>query len=107
MLVLVALLFVRGQVLVLAMVGLLGFLCSSIFPIIYSAAMKARPDKANDISGLMVTGVSGGAAIPPLMGVMADSLGNQAGSVIVILLCAVYLAACSFWLSLRSEQEQR
>lgn len=106
-LVLVALLFVRGQVLVLAMVGLLGFLCSSIFPIIYSAAMKARPDKANDISGLMVTGVSGGAAIPPLMGVMADSLGNQAGSVIVILLCAVYLAACSFWLCLRSEQEQR
>ena len=69
--------------------------------------MKARPDKANDISGLMVTGVSGGAAIPPLMGVMADSLGNQAGSVIVILLCAVYLAACSFWLCLRSEQEQR
>lgn len=95
---LVALMFVKGHVPVLIILGLLGFLCSSIFPIIYSAAMKSRPDKANVISGLMVTGVSGGAAIPPLMGVMADAIGNQTGSQIVILLCAVYLTACSFWL---------
>lgn len=95
---LVALMFVKGHIPVLIILGLLGFLCSSVFPIIYSAAMKSRPDKANVISGLMVTGVSGGAAIPPVMGLMADSIGNQTGSLIVILLCAIYLTASSFWL---------
>lgn len=95
---LVTLMFVKGHIPVLIILGLLGFLCSSIFPIIYSAAMKSRPDKANVISGLTVTGVSGGAAIPPLMGVMSDAIGSQTGSLIVILLCALYLTACSFWL---------
>ena len=101
--VLVALFFVTGQIGILVMIGLLGAFCSSIFPIIYSAAMRAHPDKANEISGLMVTGVSGGAAIPPAMGILADAVGSQAGSIIVIFVCAIYLVGCSFWLGRKSE----
>ena len=101
--VLVALFFVKGQIGILVMIGLLGAFCSSIFPIIYSAAMKAHPDKANEISGLMVTGVSGGAAIPPAMGILTDAVGSQAGSIIVIFVCAIYLVGCSFWLGRKSD----
>lgn len=93
-----ALFFVQGTVAILAMIGLIGFFCSSIFSVIYSAALKSHPDKANEISGLMIMGVFGGAVIPPLMGLMADTLGSQIGSLMIIALCMVYLAGCSLWL---------
>ena len=67
----------------------------SIFPIFFSLALKARPEKANVISGLMITGVFGGAVIPPLMGLMSDILGTQVGSLLVIGLCLSYLLFCS------------
>ena len=95
-----ALLFLAQKaIILLILIGAIGFLCSSIFPIIYSEALKARQDKANEISGLMITGVSGGAVIPPAMGIMTDILGNQAGSLAVIGVCMIYLVACSLWLS--------
>lgn len=81
---------------ILVLVGATGFFCSSIFSIIYSQAMKARPNKTNEISGLMIMGVCGGAVIPPLMGMLADAVGNQNGSVMVIGACLCYLAAASF-----------
>ena len=58
--------------------------------------MKSRPDRANEISGLMIMGVCGGAVIPPLMGVLADAIGNQTGSIIVIAAGILYLTACAF-----------
>ncbi len=88
--------FAQGEVAILALVGFMGFTCSSIFSIIYSQAMKAHPDKANEISGLMITGVFGGALVPPLMGFAADTIGSQVGSVLVISLCVLYLVSCSF-----------
>ncbi|MGM9748916.1 MAG: MFS transporter [Candidatus Cryptobacteroides sp.] len=98
---LVLLLFVQGTIPMLILIGLVGFLCSSVFSIIYSAALKARPDKANEISGLMITGVFGGAVVPPLMGVCADLTGSQVGSLIVIGVCLLYLVWCS--LKLKAE----
>ncbi len=41
----------------------------------------------------MIMGVCGGAVIPPLMGMLADAVGNQNGSVMVIGACLCYLAA--------------
>ena len=76
--------------------GLAGFFCSSIFSIIYSLALKSRPDKENEISGLMIMGVSGGAVSPPLMGIACDATGSQSGSVAVILVCSAYLLFCAF-----------
>jgi len=87
--------FVQEVWAILAMVGLIGFACSSVFSVIYSAALKSHPDKANEISGLMITGVFGGAVVPPLMGFSADVLHSQAGSLLIITCCMVYLAICS------------
>ena len=64
-------------------------------------AIQARPEKANEISGLMVTGIFGGAVIPPLMGYCTDVIGTQAGSLIVILCCMCYLLYCSVGIKTR------
>lgn len=86
-----ALFFVSGQYLILILVGLVGFTCSSIFPIIYSVAMQRVPDKVDEVSGLMIMGVFGGAVIPPFMGLMTDLLGSQVGSLSVIGMSVIYL----------------
>jgi Fucose permease len=88
--------FVQEYYAILVLIGVVGFTCSSIFAVIYSMAIQARPDKANEISGLLITGVFGGAVIPPLMGFVTDAIGSQAGSLIVILLSISYLLYCSF-----------
>ena len=90
--------FMPGKIAILAMVGVIGFACSSIFPIIYGKAITARPDKANEISGLMITGVFGGAVVPPLMGFATEKIGSQAGSLLVITLCICYLTFLAFGL---------
>ena len=91
----IVLFFVSGQYPILVLIALIGFTCSSIFSLIFSMAIQARPEKANEISGLMVTGIFGGAVIPPLMGYCTDLIGSQAGSLIVILGCMCYLLYCS------------
>ena len=52
--------------------------------------------KANEISGLMVTGIVGGAIVPPVMGALTDAIGSQVGSVLVIAVCILYLVFFSF-----------
>ena len=88
--------FAESTVFIMVLIGCIGFFCSSIFSVIYSQALKSRPDRANEISGLMIMGVCGGAVIPPLMGVLADAIGNQTGSIIVIAAGILYLTACAF-----------
>lgn len=90
--------FAESTAAIMILIGCIGFFCSSIFSVIYSQALKNRPDRANEISGLMITGVCGGAAIPPAMGVLTDAVGSQAGSIAVIVACMVYLTCCAFCL---------
>lgn len=99
LLALVGLVFAQDQSLILALVCIIAFGSSSIFAVIYTLAIKSQPALTNEISGLMVTGVAGGAIIPPLMGFATDSVGSQQGSVAIIILCAVYLVYCSFKLN--------
>lgn len=88
--------FVRPAWAILAFIGGIGFFCSSVFSVLFSQALKARPEKANEISGFMITGVCGGAVIPPLMGLATEWVGNQRGSLLVITLCLAYLVWCAF-----------
>src|SRR5665648_1292618 len=61
---LITLIFVGDQIAVFAILGIVGFTIANVFPIIFGMAIQSRPDKANEISGLMITGVFGGAVIP-------------------------------------------
>ncbi len=98
MMALVLLFFATEKLMILSLVGVVGFSCASVFSILFSEALQILPRKANEISGLMVTGVSGGALIPMVMGLSTDLIGNQSGSVLVICFCAVYLLLCAFFL---------
>lgn len=66
---------------------ILGLMCANIFAIAYSSALKFRPEKANEISALMIMGVAGGALLSPIMGLVSDSYGQVAG--LVVLLVAI------------------
>lgn len=94
--------FASDKMTIFLLVGIVGFAGANVFPILFSMALGTLPYKANEISGLMVTGVAGGALIPLVMGVITDHWGSQLGAVAVIMCCSVYLLACAFLLKPRT-----
>ena len=70
--------------------------------IIFSYALQHLPERDNEISALMIMGVSGGALITPLMGVLSDALGQVAG-LSLLLLCLLYLG----WISFRLQKRKK
>ena len=97
-----ALLFIQEKMVIFVLLGIIGFTIANIFPIIFGMAIQSRPDKANEISGLMITGVFGG-TIPVFMGLLTDKMGSQVGSVIVILISALYLLINAFVVNVESK----
>lgn len=67
-----------------------GLAVANIFPVIFSAALKKVPDRSNEVSGLLIMGVAGGAIVPPVMGIVSDNTG-QTGAMLILLLCFIYL----------------
>ena len=91
---LIAMLFMGGLWGILSMVFVVGFAVANVFSIIFSFALKSKPSKSNEISGLLIMGVAGGAIIPPIMGVVADVF-SQTAAMGVLLLLMIYLLYCS------------
>ena len=75
---------------VLILIVLLGLAVANVFPILFAAALRRAPAQANEISGLMIMGVSGGAVLMPVMGLIAEYAG-QAGALLFLLVTPVYL----------------
>lgn len=71
-------------------IALIGFGNSNVFSIMFSQALQHLPRRSNEISGLMIMGLAGGAVFPLLMGVLSDALGGQIGSVIVLTVLVAY-----------------
>jgi len=69
---------------ILTMVFLLGLLVANVFSIIFSAALKKEPERANEIAGLLVMGIAGGAVLPLLMGIISDYLGQTSGMALLL-----------------------
>jgi MFS transporter, FHS family, L-fucose permease len=82
---------------ILVLIFILGFAVANVFSIIFSAALQKKPERANEISGLMIMGVAGGAVIPPLMGVVSDATG-QTGGMAVLLVAMIYLLFSGFYM---------
>lgn len=78
------------MVLIYVCIALIGFGNSNIFPIIFSQALLAMPQKKNEVSGLMIMGLFGGTIFPLAMGVASDAVG-QSGAVAVMTVGALYL----------------
>lgn len=93
--VILLLIFYKDTYVNLVCIGGIGFFCSCIFSIIYSMAIQHAPDKANLISGLMITAVAGGGFVTPFIGNAIDMAGISAG-ITVLLACAAYLMYCAY-----------
>ena len=87
--------FLNSEIGIYVSLALVGFGNSNVFSIIFSRALLSRPDKTNEVSGLMIMGLIGGSVFPLLMGILSDALQSQIGSVIVISVGVVYLIALS------------
>ena len=92
---LLVLIFVDHDMVNLVCIGAVGFFASSVFSIIYSMALQVRPEKANQISGLMITAVAGGGVVTPVIGFAIGTAG-VIGGVFVTLACVCYLTYCAF-----------
>lgn len=85
-----ALLFVPSEMSALVVIFIIGLGCANIFPLIFSLAVEKYPTRSNEISGLMIMAVSGGALIPFIMGFLKENI-SLTSSMFVLVICAAYL----------------
>lgn len=92
----VVFIFSPGAMFALTLMFLMGMASSNIFPLIFSLTAGKYPSRTNEISGLIIMAVSGGAFIPLVTGGISDMLGITAG-MFVLVLCAIYLLSVSIY----------
>ncbi len=82
---------------------LIGLAGANIFPLIFSLTVGKFTNRTNEISGLMIMAVSGGAFIPPLAGSVSDLINLTAG-MYVFVACALYLVFISVFALSKNEK---
>lgn len=87
----------------LACVTIFGLGYANLFAIIFSLSLKRVPDRANEVSALLIMGVSGGALLPPLLGMVSDTFGTQVAALIVIAVVWLYMV----WLISKVKEKNR
>jgi fucose permease len=87
---LIALLAIHSPAAAWVMVFLIGMFVANIWPLVFSIAVEKYPNRSNEISGLMMSAICGGAVIPLVMGWVSDLSGVTAG-IYVLIVCMVYL----------------
>jgi len=88
-------LFAGIQVVAMTSIFLIGLGFANIFPLIFSITVETMPTRSNELSGLMVAAIVGGALIPPLMGLVAD-LTTTTLAFFVPLACILFILSISF-----------
>ena len=74
----------------LACVFVAALATANSFGMCMGLAIDRRPEKANEITALMVMAIVGGAVVTPVLGFMQGAMGT-AGLVVVLLACLAYL----------------
>lgn len=75
----------------------MGLVVANIWPLVFSIAVEKYPSpKKNEISGLMMMAISGGAVIPLLIGWVSD-LSNVAFGMSILIICMIYLLSVSVY----------
>ena len=94
---LVALLLIQSPVLAWGFVFLIGLAVANIFPLVFSITVEKYPARSNEISGLMMMAICGGAVIPLLIGWISD-ISNVAIGMSVLVVCMLYLFSVSVYI---------
>ncbi|MBT3174419.1 MAG: MFS transporter [Lentimicrobiaceae bacterium] len=79
---------------ILIFISGLGF--ANVFPIMFALIVEKKPVYANELSSLIILAVSGGAIIPPIIGLLVDMFGIMA-SIFVLIFCMLYIAYASYY----------
>jgi len=77
----------------------LGF--ANVFPLIFSIAIDHMPEQSNPLAGLMVMAIVGGAFLPPLMGLVADTAHSVQLSFVIPLAAILYVS----WIAVSNLRE--
>ena len=72
-------LFAQNQWIAIISIFIIGLGFANIFPLIFSITVDNMPERSNELSGLMVTAIIGGAILPFFMGGISDLISVQAG----------------------------
>jgi FHS family L-fucose permease-like MFS transporter len=92
----VLILLMKSHIIAWGLVFLIGLAVANIWPLIFSIAVEKYPARSNEISGLMMTAIFGGAVIPLLIGWISD-MSSIAIGMTVLIACMVYLWAVSMY----------
>ncbi len=92
----VAILLIRSTAVAWVLVFMIGLAVANIWPLVFSLAVEKYPSRNNEISGLMMMAISGGAVIPLLIGWISD-MSTMALGMTVLVACMVYLFAVSVY----------
>ncbi|MBK7635579.1 MAG: MFS transporter [Saprospiraceae bacterium] len=80
----------------LAMMFVIGFVASVIFPLVFALLADRYSIKINEISGLIIMAVCGGAFIPPIAAKIAD-MSSVSVSLYVFVACGIYMILASLY----------
>lgn len=93
---LVAILLIHSPVMAWGLVFMIGLAVANIFPLVYSITVEKYPTRSNEISGLMMMAISGGAVIPLLIGWISD-ISSVAIGMSILIVCMIYLLSVSIY----------
>jgi fucose permease len=77
-------------------VFIVGLAVANVFPLVFAITVEKYPERSNEISGLMMMAIVGGAVIPLLIGWITDLKSTVAG-MSVLVACSVYLFIVSLY----------
>ncbi|HAX93223.1 MAG TPA: MFS transporter [Bacteroidales bacterium] len=93
---LTAIVLIKSSAMAWVLVFLIGLAVANIWPLVFSIVIGRYPGKSNEISGLVMMAISGGAVIPLLVGWVSD-ISNIALGMTILIACMVYLWAVSVY----------
>ena len=82
--------------LALVMFPLVGFAASVMWPVIFSLALNSVSSRHGSFSGILCTGIVGGALVPLLIGRLGDAFGLRQG-LLVLYLTLGYILSIGIW----------
>jgi len=92
----ICLLFLGDQTIAFAGIFMVGLGFANIFPLVFSITIDKMPARANELSGLMVFAIVGGALIPPITGAISDAT-SVLGGFMVPLVAILYIGFAAIY----------
>jgi MFS transporter, FHS family, L-fucose permease len=75
---------------------LVGFFASVMYPIVFSLALNSVKEHHGSFSGILCTGIAGGAIVPLIIGWLGDQFGLRMGMLFLFLTMG-YILSVGFW----------